>query len=402
VRIPTVNPYSGDATAGSEKAGQLFLHPILEKLGGRTRLFDTPADIYERMGVLGPKNRDFKDRPNLVAEFDFGRPGKRIVLNGHMDTVGAAGMGFDPFGAELRDGKIFGRGASDCKGGLSVGVIALKALLAFKDQLSGSIVFESSVDEECNGSGAGTMAFCLEGYRGDTGISVDGNDLVVTRGCNGCLTASVHVQGKAGHAARPGAVSALEKALVVKKAIDRIKKTRESRRPEARLNIGVFNAGVHPAVVPGSALMSLNIVYELDEAARAKKRGKGWGAAEIREAFEKAVRKAEKKDAWLAEHPSTIEWVKDLIPFEVSADSAVVKDVSAAFARVTGSAPKVDTIPAWTDACYLPCFAQTPTVMFGPGVGTTCHTPDEHVTVDNLITAAKVVALYLWRQLAAQ
>ena len=405
VRIPTVNPYSGDSTAGSEKAGQLFLRPILKRLGGsiaRTRCFDTPPDIYERMGVLGPKNRNFKDRPNLVAEFNFGRPGPQIILNGHMDTVGAAGMEFDPFAAELRGGKIFGRGASDCKGGLSTGVIAIKALMPFKKYLSGRIIYESTVDEECNGGGAGTMACCLAGYKGDAGISLDGHDLIVTRGCNGCLTANVRVQGKAGHAAKAGAVSALEKALVVKQAIDRLKRARESRRPDARLNIGVFNAGVHPAVVPGSAFMSMNIVYELDEAGRAEKRGKGWGAAEIREAFERIVRQAEKQDPWLAEHPSEIEWVKDLLPFDVPADAQVVKDMCAAYERVMGRPAKVDRLVAWTDVCYLPRCAQTPAVMFGSGVSGKAHAADEYVTVENLVAAAKVVALYLWRQLAVR
>ena len=157
VRIPTVNPYSGDSTAGCEKAGQLFLQPILKRLGGRTRLFAPPPDIYARMGVLGPKNRSFEDRPNLVAEFDFGRPGRQIILNGHMDTVGAAGMEFDPFAAELRDGRIFGRGTSDCKGGLCAGVIALKALMPFRKHLRGRVIFQSTVDEECNGGGAGTI-----------------------------------------------------------------------------------------------------------------------------------------------------------------------------------------------------------------------------------------------------
>ena len=405
VRIPTVNPYSGDSTAGSEKAGQLFLRSILKKLGGRiarARCFDTPPDIYERMGVLGPKNRDFKDRPNLVAEFDFGRPGPQIILNGHMDTVGAAGMEFDPFAAKLRDGKIFGRGASDCKGGLSTGVIAVKALMPFRKYLSGRIIYESTVDEECNGGGAGTMACCLAGYKGDAGISLDGHDLIVTRGCNGCLTANVRVQGKAGHAAKAGAVSALEKALVVKQAIDRLKWSRESRRPDARLNIGVFNAGVHPAVVPGSAFMSMNIVYELDEAARAERRGKGWGAAEIREAFERIVRRAEKQDPWLSEHPSEIEWVKDLMPFDVPADAQVVRDMCAAYERVMGRPAKVDRLVAWTDVCYLPRCAGTPAVVFGSGVSGKAHAADEYVTVENLVAAAKVIAIYLWRQLAVR
>jgi acetylornithine deacetylase len=311
-------------------------------------------------------------------------------------------MEFDPFSAELRNGRILGRGTSDCKGGLSAGVIAINALMTFKKHLSGRIIYQSTVDEECNGGGAGTMACCLAGYKGDSAISLDGHDMIVTRGCNGCLTANVHVQGKAGHAAKAGAVSALEKALVVKRAIDGFKRARESRRPEARLNIGVFNAGVHPAVVPGSAFMSMNIVYELDEAARAEKRGRGWGAAEIRETFERIVRRADKKDPWLAGHPTAVEWVKDLMPFEVPADAEVVKDVSAAYKRVTGRPAKVDFLVAWTDVCYLPRCAQTPAVMCGAGVTGESHASDEYVTVSNLVAAAKVVALYLWRQLAVR
>ncbi|MEI6502589.1 MAG: hypothetical protein WCP21_16390, partial [Armatimonadota bacterium] len=83
VQINTVNPYSGDRAPGGEKAGQAFLAPLLERLGGQVTLFDCPADIYTRTGILGPRGRDFRDRPNLVARFDFG-PGPTIVLNGHM------------------------------------------------------------------------------------------------------------------------------------------------------------------------------------------------------------------------------------------------------------------------------------------------------------------------------
>jgi acetylornithine deacetylase/succinyl-diaminopimelate desuccinylase-like protein len=237
VRINTVNPYSGDRDTGLEKHGQAYLEPILDSMGARTTLFEPPPDIYQRMGVLGPKGRSFKDRPNLVAEFDLGGEGPTIILNGHMDTVGVSDMTIDPFSGEVKDGAIWGRGSSDCKGGLTTAVIATKALLPYQDQLAGRIIFQSVVDEECSGSGAGTLACCDAGYRGHAAVVVDGNDLQITLGCGGCLTADLYVQGRAGHAAR-GGISAIDKGLVVKSAIDAFKAQRERRFPDARVNLG--------------------------------------------------------------------------------------------------------------------------------------------------------------------
>ena len=195
VRINTVNPYSGDRLPGGEKAGQEFLAPLLAALGGEVTLFDCPDDIYTRAGILGPKKRDFRGRPNLVARFDFG-PGPTIIINGHMDTVGIDNMAADALSGRIDGGCLYARGTSDCKGGITVGVSAIRALLASGGELRGSIVFESVVDEECNGGGAGTLACLDAGYTGDIAIFVDGNAGTLTMGCGGCLTADVFVEGQ--------------------------------------------------------------------------------------------------------------------------------------------------------------------------------------------------------------
>src|SRR5436309_3345876 len=98
VRANTVNRHSGDAAPGNEANGQRLLQPLLQEIGARVELFDCPPDIYQRMGVLGPRDRDFRDRPNLLALLEFGAGGPTIVLQGHMDTVGAEGMSYgDPW-----------------------------------------------------------------------------------------------------------------------------------------------------------------------------------------------------------------------------------------------------------------------------------------------------------------
>jgi acetylornithine deacetylase len=401
VAINTVNPYSGDPQAAGEKAGQEYLKPRLEALGAKPRLFEPPADIYDRMRVLGPKGRDFTNRPNLVAEIDYGRDGPTIILNGHMDTVGAQDMVCDPFAAEVRGDQIWGRGPSDCKGGLTVGLCALEALAESGAQLRGKVIFESVVDEECNGGGAGTMACVDAGYRGDVAIFLDGNDSAITLGCYGCLTADVTVAGQEGHAAYGTGVSALDKALVVKRAIDNFGAERLRERPDCRLNIGVFRSGVHPAVVPGKASMSLNMVYHHDEAIAAEEAGHPFGGGPIREAFEAAVRKADEGDEWLREHRSQIGWVKDLLPFIVEEEEPVAVRLAEVARDVTGEAPPFNHMLGWSDACYYAHHAKMPTVLFGPGKTGCAHAPDEHVEIESLVNVCKVLSVYLWRELSA-
>lgn len=397
VRINTVNPYAGAAPTGLEKDGQEFLKPILEDMGGVVRLFEPPPDIFERMGVLAPKGRSWKDRPNLVTEFDFG-PGKRIILNSHMDTVGVADMEFDPFCGDVKNGRIYGRGAGDDKGGMVAGIIAIKALLKFADSLSGSIVHESVVDEECSGSGAGTLACCLEGYKGDEAIAIDGDCMTLWRGCMGVLTVDVKVKGRAGHAAR-GGVNAIEKAMIVKSGMDRFTNARQLGHPKCLVNLGIFNAGVHPAVVPGSAALSLNIVYDIAEAAANERNGGGSNGSAVRKEFERFIREAEKSDVWLSEHFSEVKWVKDLVPFETPEDAPLVRNLALAYEAVTGEKAAVGILAAWGDGSNIAGYGGAPTVHFGPGARGAAHSSDESVEIEDLVRCAKIIAVHLCRRL---
>ncbi len=398
VRIETTNPYSGDADPAGEKAGQEYLQPVLREMGAEVAMFDCPDDIYERTHVIGPENRNFRDRPNLVATWDFGG-GPTVIVNGHMDTVGIDTYNGDPLSACIQDGRMLGRGTSDCKGGVTAGVSAIRALLDVADDLNGKLIFESVVDEECNGSGAGTLACLDAGYLGDMAVFVDGKDDTVTVGCNGCLTAAVDVRGQAGHAARGTGVNAIEKGVVIQEAVYAFKHAREAERPEARLNLGVFRGGIHPAVVPAEARLEMNMVYELDEAQAGMDKTGIWGGAVVREEYERYIRAAEEVDDWLRAHPCTITWIKDLVPFSEDEDQPLVHDVSDAFAGVMGARPVIDRMVAWTDACWPSAYAHIPTVLYGPGAGDAPHTDDEYIDLEALIRCSKVLGVFLLRQL---
>ncbi|MFO8081230.1 MAG: M20 family metallopeptidase [Armatimonadota bacterium] len=394
VRIDTRNRYSGDAQAPGEAEGQAYLEPILSEMGGRTSLFDCPDDIYERMDVIGPADRDFSGRPNLVAEWEFG-DGPRVIINGHMDTVGTEGMEIEPFSGKVRDGAVWGRGTSDCKGGITVGVEAIRMLLDSGIDLNGSIVFESVVEEECSGSGAGTLACLDAGYTGDVAIFVDGNDLAVTLGCGGCLTADLNVEGREGHAARGTGVSAIDRGMLVKQAIDGFKAEREAARPDCRVNIGIFRSGVHAAVVPGRAYLSLNIVYDVEEAEAAQAAGHPWGAAPVRERFEEVIRAAEAEDEWLAEHPSEIVWVKDLVPFDQPEDGHWPQRLAAAMRSELGREPDFNRMMAWSDAAFPAALGGIPTLLFGPALSGEAHGPAEHIMIDDMVECSATLAAFL-------
>ncbi len=400
VRANTVNPYSGDPTWGSEANGQEILAPLLRDLGARIEMFDCPPDVYRQAGVLGPAGREFAGRPNLQAELRFSEGGPRVVLQAHMDTVGVSDMTIAPFSAEVRDGRIWGRGSSDCKGGIAATLTALRVLHEMRGRLRGSVLFQSVADEECNGGGAGAIACCLRGIQADYALITDGFGPAIARGYSGVLTVELRVSGISGHAARPDGVSAIEKALVIKEALDAFKRERESTRRHAAVNLGIFRAGIHPAVIPGEALMALNMSYPMADAVAAQQAGAGFGGTPIRADFERRIREREAQDTYLSAHPSNIRWIKDLVPFETPADHPLVTSLTATHREILGSDPEIEVGSAWSDACYLPNMCGVPTVVYGAGTPGTAHTANEYAEVERIVNCSRVLAAHLYRTLA--
>ena len=421
VRANTVNRHSGDAHPGNEMNGQRIIHPLLAELGADIEQFDCPPDIYRQMGVLGPRDRDFSDRPNLVASLAYGASGPTIIIQAHMDTVGVTGMTLaDPFSGTVEDGVLWGRGSSDMKGGMAAAVTALQAHHDVRRELHGRILFASVVEEESNGSGAGALSviqrasdgFLFGGaYRpaaangsnrlADMAICTDGTGPQIYRGYGGVLTVDVHVEGRAGHAAGTGSVSAIEKALVVKQAIDQYKSERERAGPGRNVNLGLFRGGTHPAVVAGHAIMSLNMSYAYTDAVAADEAGGGFGYLPGRQRFESLIHERCNADEWLRDHPPVVDWIKDLIPFELPASDGLVQHLATTHRRILGQEPAIGTNPAWSDACYLPRFGSTPAVCFGAGSPGQAHSADEHCETWRIVDCARVLAAFLFEQLRA-
>jgi acetylornithine deacetylase len=399
VRIPTVNPYSGDPHPAGEVEGQRFLRERMREAGGETALLPVPADIYRQAGILGPRERAWEGRENLVGRFSFGDgSGDTVVLNGHMDTIGVSDFDGEPF-TGWRDGDIVhGRGASDCKGGLVAGLFALEALRAADAPLRCQVLFESVVDEECNGGGAGTLACCLGGVSGRYCLVLDGSYGLLYTGCQGVATVEVTVRGRAGHGSM-GGVSAVEKLLVVKRALDQLSAERARTHPGFHVNVGVLRAGLAPWVVPSHGWLTANINYTREEV----REGPGCHGTQVRERLETLIAEVCHEDEWLRGHAPEVVWVKDLPPFGIDdtpnrPDSdRLVAAAREAFTTVTGNAPNTGDLHAWGDAAHLARTGRMPVVGMGAGEPGTAHTSTEYNRLGNVRDIAAAVALTILR-----
>lgn len=399
VQIPTVNLYSGDPSPAGEAAGQRYLEGLMREAGGETSFIPVPADIYRRAGILGPRERSWAGRENLVGEFTFGEGGgDTIVLNGHMDTIGVSDFEGEPFTGRIDGDLIHGRGTSDCKGGLIAGIFALKALRALGIPLRSRVLFQSVVDEECNGGGAGTLACCLAGVAGRYCLALDGSFGQLYTGCQGVATVEITVRGRAGHGST-GGVNAVDKLLLMHQALARLKAERAETRPGYAVNVGVLRAGLAPWVVPNHGWLTANINYAREEMTDEP----GNHGAAVRTRLEALVAEISREDPWLRDHAPELVWVKDLPPF-TNDDSGRPDDAAVLVAaaeesltKVIGAPPRRADLGAWADAAHLARTGRMPVAGMGAGEPGVAHTATEFNRLANVRRIAAATAMTLVR-----
>jgi len=195
IRIPTINfPPDGD-----EKAGQEFLKLYLEDMGFTVDEF-SPADIPEYPDYPEFLERNFEGRNNIVTVWKGTGGGRSLLLTGHMDVVPIEPLPWtvtQPFEPLIKDGRLYGRGSADMKGGLACAAVTLKMLKENGFIPKGDIIFESVVDEEYAGVN-GTIASRLKGYNADYAVLFEISNLKINPACLGGLILKISIKGEAG------------------------------------------------------------------------------------------------------------------------------------------------------------------------------------------------------------
>ena len=240
IRIPSVNP---DGDPGTDQTGE-----------GRCAQFI--ADFLTTHGAQAELHEILPGRPNIVARFPSDRPGKpRILFAPHTDTVSVAGMTIDPFAAELRDGRIWGRGASDTKGSIAAMLDALAACKDFIPRLPYEIWFAGLMSEETDQHGSHALA---HSEKFDFVMVGEPTDLQIVHTHKGSLRLHLEACGMAAHSSSPqlgkNAIEPVLDALVLirgefQRAFGSL--THPILGP-ATMNIGTIRGGSKVNIVPES------------------------------------------------------------------------------------------------------------------------------------------------------
>lgn len=384
-----------DSVTGREAPIQAFVAGWLRELGLVVDEFDVdPARVRHYAGFLEPEG-SLAGRPNVVGVWRGTGGGRSLLLNGHVDTVPVDPVDawtLDPRSGEVVDGRLYGRGASDMKGGLAAMSMAVAILREVGVRPAGDVTLEYVVDEER--TGLGTLACVDRGYRADAGICGETSDLEVMPACIGRMWFTVQVQGRpAGIAARRDGVSAIDKAFRLVQAVEdletmRVADLRHPLYPDPRgalpCVVTMLRAGTHPSTLPDRATLrgSLGLMPYEDP---------GAVEAQLREHLMRVAA----SDPWLRHHPPqlTTEGGYVAAGAEIPTDHPIVGAVQAAFQASTGRAAVLGGRMGASDTRFLIRHGQTPTVIFGPGATSQMHAMNESVAVDHVVIATKVMAL---------
>ncbi len=395
IQIPTLNP-----PGARYREICAYLDARLTKAGFQTTL------IRARDAV---GDSEQYPRWNLIGRREGGRSGECVHFNSHHDVV-AVGQGWsvDPFAGDEQDGRIYGRGACDMKGGLAASVIAAEAFLAVHPDYAGAIEISATADEESGGFG-GVAYLAERGYFNPERVQhvIIPEPLNKDRIClghRGVWWAEIETKGRIAHGSMPflgdcavrhmGAVLAeMEKTLFPALAG---KKTDMPVVPEgarqSTLNINSIHGGepvqeadytgLPSACVPDRCQMVIDRRFLMEESlpeVRAEVIGLLDHLKAVRPGFDYSIRD-----------------MHTVIPSMTDRHAPVVETVSRAVTRVLGQGPEYVVSPGTYDQKHIDRIGRLRNcIAYGPGILDLAHQPDEWVGIDDMLDSAKVMALSL-------
>lgn len=396
IGFKTENPKLCDAEPGAEAALQAFLSHRLASGGLDIDLWDV-----------------YPGRPNLVATLKGTGGGRSLMLNGHVDVVPVGDKSkwkFDPWSGEVSDGKVWGRGAVDMKGGIAALIFAMEAIQRAGVKLKGDLFINTVIDEETGGDG--TRATLDRGYEPAAVIIPEPTDLKIQSVEGGLEWLRMVVRGVAGHTAfrfksvhaggQERTVNAIEKMMKLLNAVMELERHWGVHKVHPQMpkgittiNIGVILGGtgggvggmpnviVSPSTFSDYCSTLLSLKYLPNEKTDV-----------VKAEFEDYIHRVAQTDPWLREHPPEIEWGVGGVafpPVEISPDHPLIQTVSKVHEQVVGQ-PRYPGFEAVTDIAWFSAKG-IPGVMYGPGPFGTAHSIDEYVDIDELISCTKVLTL---------
>ncbi len=317
-------------------------------------------------------------RPNIIAKIAGSGNGKSLMLTGHMDTVPAYDMHIEPFSGEIKEGRVYGRGAVDMKGPLASMIMTLIAMKRAKIELKGDLIFVGVIEEEYKSFG--TEYLVKNGPKTDAAIVGEPSQLNIAAGHRGLEWLEITIQGKAAHGGTANkGVNAISKAAKFINKVEEVLIPQFSERTHdligpPTLNFGVIKGGTQPSSVAGECKIQIDRRWTpletLDQVFE-----------DLNKIIDELHREDEDFNASLERIPSNMATM-DHKPMEISLDHPIVKKLEDVAEVVREKKADIISFPGWTDASLISNFGNIDTVVFGPGDISCAHSEVEYIDIE--------------------
>jgi acetylornithine deacetylase len=319
-----------------------------------------------------------KNRVNVVGILKGSGGGPSLMLNGHTDTVSADNMEINPFAAEEKDGKIYGRGALDMKSGVAALIMAVQSIIEAGIKLKGDVILTLVADEEYASIGTETV---VDEYTADAAIICEPTDLDIVIAHKGFAWIKIEIFGHAAHGSLPHrGVDAIVKAGKVLAAIEELGKTGLKQKTHPLLG----SPSIHASLIEGGTELSTYPDYCKIELERRNLPAEDRKL--VTEEIQGLLQNIQLQDD---QFKADFDVFFFRPAFEISPDQPIVQTVSRAYASTLNEPPKFEGMWAWLDSAIL-AQAGIPTVIFGPS-GDGAHAVVEYADVASVITTINIL-----------
>jgi len=384
VRIPSYR--------GVESAVQARIAQELAQRG--LQVSTVPIDPLQLQSVAGfsPASIDYSNSPNIVGVLKGSGGGRSLALNFHADTAPPGPIELwerDPFGGELIDGWVHGRGAWDDKAGCALAMLVLDLLLDAKITLKGDLILQSVVEDEHTGNG--TLAVVAEGFKADGAIVLDGGyGPTAIVGHPGYLNFKITVYGKPAPSCRSElGENAIEKMIPILQALRSLETVLNDEvtldwvdvRHPVNFNIGTINGGSWTGSVAEKCVVEAQMSFVPP-----------FTITTFKEKILAEVFAVAALDAWSAEHMPIVEFVDlctDALVLTSSNELMSLLDQGCKIVFKENLTPRLVT--GWCDLRHFSLHEAVPSCLFGPGKGSNAHRPNESFEVAQLRPHAQVL-----------
>lgn len=359
--------------------------------GNEAPVAEAVARMMSQMGIRASVISLEKNRANVVGILPGRGERPALLFNGHLDTVPPGEMPWehDPYGAEVLNGRLYGRGAADMKSGLAAMVMAAGAIAKSGIELAGDLIVAGTIGEEVDSAGA--RRFLEDGGLNGVGAIVIGEptDLRIITAHKGALWLQVTTVGQTAHGAMPHlGVNAILHMLAF---LDQLSNYRFDYQEHPllsgpTLNVGTIAGGVKTNVVPDRCVTTLDI-----------RTLPGQSHPQIVDDMRAIA-------DWLAERLPTfhleIEIINDRAPVETDVEAPVVRAAIQVAQEVLRRDLEPGGVNYYTDASVFAPATGIPTIICGPGDPTLAHRPDEFIELEKLALATEFYAALALKMLA--